>query len=87
MLKKSIFFVLMIISINCVIVYGQPGGGGGGGGNPNDPIDPGNGGSPSGWVPIDGGLAALLAAGVGYGAKKAYDYRSKRQKKSTNTLD
>ena len=52
-------------------------------------IDPGGdpGGTPSGWVPIDGGLAALLAAGIGYGAKKAYDYRTKRQKSSSNKMD
>lgn len=32
------------------------------------PIDGGG-----GDVPIDGGLSLLLAAGVGYGAKKVYD--------------
>jgi hypothetical protein len=34
---------------------------------PPDPID----------TPIDGGLSILLAAGVGYGVKKAYDKRKK----------
>jgi hypothetical protein len=29
-------------------------------------------------VPIDGGLSLLLAAGVGYVAKKGYDSRKKR---------
>ena len=33
------------------------------------PFPPGDG------VPIDGGLSILLAAGVGYGAKKIYDSR------------
>jgi hypothetical protein len=28
---------------------------------------------PTDGVPIDGGLSILLAAGVGYGAKKMYD--------------
>ena len=31
-------------------------------------------------VPIDGGLSLLLAAGVGYVAKKGYDKRRKVQK-------
>jgi hypothetical protein len=52
--------------------------------NPGDD-DPG--GTPQGWVPIDGGIAALLAVGIGYGAKKAYDYRSKRQANSSNKMD
>jgi len=30
-------------------------------------------------VPIDGGLSLLVAAGVGYGAKKLKDARSKKQ--------
>lgn len=29
-------------------------------------------------IPIDGGLGFLLAAGVGYGVKKARDYRKKK---------
>jgi hypothetical protein len=38
------------------------------------------GGPQSGGVPVDGGLAILLATGVGYGAKKAYDYRKNKVK-------
>ncbi|MFT3946001.1 MAG: hypothetical protein QM763_10065 [Agriterribacter sp.] len=30
-------------------------------------------------VPIDGGVSLLVAAGVAYGAKKAYDKRKKEQ--------
>lgn len=30
-------------------------------------------------VPIDGGLSILLAAGVGYGAKKIHDNRKKNK--------
>lgn len=26
-------------------------------------------------VPVDGGITALLAAGIGYGVKKAYDQK------------
>lgn len=32
-------------------------------------------------VPIDGGLSLLVAAGVGYGAKKINDARKKNQQK------
>ncbi len=46
-----------------------------------DPGDPGSnpGGTPTGWVPIDTGLVALLSAGVGYGVKKAIDFRKSRK--------
>ena len=37
------------------------------------------GGDPDAAVPIDGGLSILLAAGVGYVAKKGYDKRKKKQ--------
>ena len=37
-----------------------------------DPLDP--------ACPIDGGLSLLIAAGIGLGAKKAYDSRKKEQK-------
>ena len=46
-----------------------------------NPGDPGGnpGGNPIGAIPVDGGLGFLLAAGIGYGAKKAYDQRKKKQ--------
>lgn len=34
-----------------------------------------------GLIPVDGGLAFLLAAGVGYGAKKAYDFKKGMRQK------
>ena len=37
-----------------------------------DPLDP--------ACPIDGGLSLLIAAGIGVGAKKAYDSRKKASK-------
>jgi hypothetical protein len=40
------------------------------------------GGDPDAAVPIDGGLSLLLAAGVGYVAKKGYDKRKKELKDS-----
>ncbi len=37
-----------------------------------DPLDP--------ACPIDGGLSLLIAAGIGLGAKKAYDQKKKNTK-------
>ncbi len=47
--------------------------------DPNGVPDPGNGGGnpDAGSVPIDGGLSLLLAAGVGYGAKKLRSHNKK----------
>lgn len=45
-----------------MVSFGQPGGG-------CDPFDP--------DCPIDGGLSLLIAAGIGLGAKKAYQERKK----------
>ncbi|MBW7892188.1 MAG: hypothetical protein H3C48_14440 [Chitinophagaceae bacterium] len=40
------------------------------------PAQPGGpGGDPDAEIPIDGGIGLLIAAGVAYGAKKAYDKR------------
>ena len=33
-------------------------------------------------APIDGGLSLLIAAGVGYGIKKAYHYNKQNRKSS-----
>lgn len=57
-MKNKIFFLsLTIITILLLpaIIHAQPGFGGG-----EDVVD----------TPIDGGLTLLIAAGVGYGAKK-----------------
>lgn len=35
-------------------------------------------------IPLDGGLSLLIAAGVAYGAKKAYDKRKKEPKASND---
>lgn len=42
-----------------------------------DDFDP-----PEDDIPVDGGLTLLLAAGVGYGAKKIRDNRKKQQEKN-----
>lgn len=51
---------------------------------PSDPGDPFAGGNPGGTpgpvgaVPVDGGLSLLLAAGLGYGARRAFQHHSKK---------
>lgn len=45
------------------------------------PGDPGP--DPDIKVPFDGGLSLLLAAGVSYGLKKAYDKRKQQQEENT----
>lgn len=51
---------ITLVSMQVVAQVGPP--------PPPPPQDPGE-------VPVDGGLVFLLAAGVSYGAKKAYDFR------------
>jgi hypothetical protein len=63
-------FILTSFLIMGIIANAQPDPGG----------DPGDQPPPGGGVPVDGGLAILLATGVGYGAKKAYDYRKNKVK-------
>jgi hypothetical protein len=65
MRKLILLFASVLIS---AVMYAQP--------EPGD--DPG--GAPGGGVPLDAGLTALLVAGAGYGAKKAYDYRKNSKK-------
>jgi len=71
------FILLIVFSLLTVVIYAQPG-------EPDGGFDPGNGepNTPTGAVPVDGGLGILLAAGIGYGAKKAHAYRKKLKVKS-----
>lgn len=77
-LKNSLFTLFMIVMIMALPMLGNtqpaPGGTGGSGTSP----DPTTGGS----VPIDGGLSLVLAAGVGYGAKKIRDYNKKKREEN-----
>ena len=66
MRKLILLFAFILIS---AVIYAQP---------PDPGDDPG--GAPGGGVPLDAGLTALLVAGAGYGAKKAYDYRKNSKK-------
>jgi len=74
MLKKKVYLLFLFIVFGLGIhVMGQ------------DPQPPGGGGSPTeepptGAVPVDGGLSLLLAAGIGYGARKVYRLRTNNRK-------
>ena len=61
--------VIILVLPLMAISQDPPGPGDTGGGNPDD----------AGSVPIDGGLSLVIAAGVGYGAKKIRDYNKKRR--------
>lgn len=39
---------------------------------------------PDATIPVDGGLAVLAIAGIGYGAKKMNDARKKRQQQESD---
>ena len=67
---KKYFLLIILVVCSAVVTNAQPGGPG-----EEDP-----GGPQSGGVPVDGGLALLLAAGAGYGAKKAYEYKKNKGK-------
>jgi hypothetical protein len=91
----SVSFLLILIlqvQLNTVAAQGPPDNPGNSGqngppnpppGNPGCPPDcPGNPNCPPRCVPIDGGLSLLIAAGIGIGAKKAYDKRKAAERKN-----
>ncbi len=82
-IKKLFLTCILLTGVICAMSQGTPGGGTPGGGEPGGNLDPGTGTEPppEGAVPVDGGLAFLLAGGVAYGAKKAYDYRKGQKSK------
>ncbi len=71
-MKLKISNIQFIILIACILVpclvHAQPGLGA-------DDVDDG--------VPIDGGLSLLIAAGVGYGAKKIKQRKTKDKKETS----
>jgi hypothetical protein len=50
-------------------------------------IDPGCDPDPNVWCPIDGGVSLLIAAGIGLGAKKAYQERNKKNAVTENAAN
>lgn len=77
--KARLLTLLTAIILSCSfsIVQAQVG--------PGDPGDPGDpGGDPGGGdtsIPFDGGIGLLVAAAVGYGAKKIHDRRKEAMQK------
>lgn len=67
-MKKLLMLVILIGSLCSVPFTGRC---------DDDPPPPPSG-DPDEPVPLDGGLSLLIAAGVGYGAKKTYDLRKKK---------
>ncbi len=66
-MKTTMFKFLSVLSL--ILVLSLPV-------KAQDDFDP-----PEDDIPVDGGLTLLLAAGVGYGAKKLRDNRKKQQDK------
>jgi len=67
-MKKTIISTLLTISLGCLTFYSY--------GMRPPPRGPGNGRPPGQQnAPFDGGASLLIAAGVAYGIKKAYDRR------------
>jgi len=66
-MKKNIFKTLGILSL--IMILSLPV-------KAQDDFDP-----PENDIPVDGGISLLLAAGVGYGAKKLRDNKKKQNNK------
>lgn len=65
MIVRNFFKILVLVTVMCLPAISHAQQD-----PPDDPVD----------VPIDGGLSILLAAGVGYGVKKAYSSHKKKVK-------
>ncbi len=73
-LKNSLFTLLMIVLVLALPMLSN--------GQVDPPPGPVGGANPDANVPIDGGLSLVLAAGVGYGAKKIRDYNKKKREEN-----
>ena len=76
-IKNSLFTLLMIVLVLALPMLSN--------GQVDPPPGPVGGSNPDANVPIDGGLSLVLAAGVGYGAKKIREHNKK--KKEEEALD
>ncbi len=73
-LYYKVFVFFLVLSVNASIAFAQF----------DDPSTPGEeigdpGYDPDVQVPIDGGVSLLVAAGVAYGVKRAYDKRKQHK--------
>ncbi len=66
--RNLVVFLVVLLTVGAPLVSLAQGGPGDPGCDPLDPA-----------CPIDGGLSLLIAAGIGIGAKKAYDARNKQK--------
>ncbi len=73
MFLKSLL-ILSFALLPLAVFAGGGGGHHGGGGNSGN-----GGGNGGGGVPLDGGISLLVAAGVGYGAKKMAENKKKNR--------
>lgn len=76
MLSKSL--LILSFALLPLAAFADGGGHHSGGGNSGN-----GGGNGGGGVPLDGGISLLVAAGVGYGAKKMAENRKKNQTAET----
>ena len=67
-LLKPLFLFLIVLLPTLALAQADPGG------DPDEEPEP---------APIDGGISLLIAAGIGYGAKKLYDVKKKKTKKKS----
>jgi hypothetical protein len=74
LLINSLFTLLMIVLVLALPMISN--------GQVDPPPGPVGGSNPDANVPIDGGLSLVLAAGVGYGAKKIRDYNKKKREEN-----
>lgn len=62
--KKSFYYLLIVFMVSTVELHAQPG-------PPDDDVTD---------VPLDGGVSALVVAGIAYGAKKLKDIKDRNRK-------
>ena len=78
--KNSLFTLLMIVLVLALPMLSN--------GQVDPPPGPVGGSNPDANVPIDGGLSLVLAAGVGYGAKKIREHnKKKREEEELDRMD
>lgn len=80
-MKRNYLFFILTITLICIML---PAVGFAQNDLPFEPCDP-SPGAP--YCPIDGGVSLLIAAGIGLGAKKAYQERNKKKAVTENVAN